>query len=327
MRQARFGNLSPTTTDETALPQEELKTALSTEIQSLDEFINLTAKVLTFINDAIVDETVVTTRRYRNYTLFTLEGVTGSVQSRPVNSDLFVLSPSEFRSEAELLVGFLQTLKDGQGWFDDGNAEYAEFVDGGRFDSIVYTMAQGVGVALDAVYGEANSARKNAGMRFEDLMRVLFDACGVPNGRRVFQLQHDEGDGSYRCEADAVLSNQSRVRSTPTEYSEGEVLVSMKTTSKDRMSKIFTDKQLLSGFFNEEVPVISLFLHDVQRSGESGVSGTFVPNRFYTYHEYLSPLEGTYYLDPPLHSEEPRFRDKISPLSELFCNDLWGLMS
>jgi len=43
-----------------------------------------------------------------------------------------------------------------------------------------------------------------------------------------------------------------------------EIVVSLKTTSKDRMGKIFLDKLLMQKFAGHSVKVIGIFLNDVQ---------------------------------------------------------------
>ncbi len=45
-----------------------------------------------------------------------------------------------------------------------------------------------------------------------------------------------------------------------------EVVGSVKTTSKDRLDKIFLDKYLLTRLIGRDIPVVAIFLHDAQRA-------------------------------------------------------------
>lgn len=66
-------------------------------------------------------------------------------------------------------------------------------------------------------------------------------------------------------ELDMVFSQGRAVPETRTLH-EKEIVASVKTTSKDRLDKIFLDKYLLSKLLGRDIPVIAIFLHDVQRS-------------------------------------------------------------
>ena len=82
----------------------------------------------------------------------------------------------------------------------------------------------------------------------------------------------------------------------------GEVIGSVKTTSKDRIDKVFLDKKMISTFIGREVPVVGVFLHDVQRAARSGstfgISSTFKRNHFLGYSVALGSLDGVYFVDP-----------------------------
>lgn len=77
----------------------------------------------------------------------------------------------------------------------------------------------------------------------------------------------------------------------------------MKTTSKDRIDKVFLDKFLLTKLLGRDIPVIAVFLHDVQRArrGESifGVNSTFKMNHFLGYTVALNKLWGLLRRSPP----------------------------
>jgi len=106
-----------------------------------------------------------------------------------------------------------------------------------------------------------------------------------------------------------------------------EIVVSAKTTSKDRMVKMFIDKILLEKFIGHPQKVIGIFLNDVQRKESENISYTLVSGLFMVYTELLTELEGIYYLDiPPVAKKFPH-SNYIKPFSELITNDLKNLFA
>ena len=111
-----------------------------------------------------------------------------------------------------------------------------------------------------------------------------------------------------------------------------EIVGSVKTTSKDRIDKVFLDKYLLTKLLGRDVPVIAIFLHDVQRArrGQSifGINSTFKTNHFLGYTVALNRLDGVYYVDPrPEMVVNERLREQISDFQKFLISDLWKLSS
>lgn len=107
---------------------------------------------------------------------------------------------------------------------------------------------------------------------------------------------------------------------------EKEVVVSVKTSSKDRMSKIFIDKILLNNFVKHPQKVIGVFNNDVQRKDSDNISYTLVSGLFMVYTEFLTKLEGVYYLDlPPIATTTP-YNQYIKLFSQLLTNDIFDLL-
>jgi hypothetical protein len=109
-----------------------------------------------------------------------------------------------------------------------------------------------------------------------------------------------------------------------------EIVGSVKTTSKDRIDKVFLDKYLLTKLLGRDVPVIAIFLHDVQRAkrGESifGVNSTFKSNHFLGYTVALNQLDGVYYVDPrPEMITNERLSEQIRDFQTFLVRDLWRL--
>jgi hypothetical protein len=111
----------------------------------------------------------------------------------------------------------------------------------------------------------------------------------------------------------------------------------VKTTSKDRIDKIFLDKYLLTNLLGRPIPVVAIFLHDVQRASISrgqqapgatdiGVASTFKRNHFLGYTIALNRLDGVYYVDPhPDMQVLPQLQEQIHDFQRFLVADLWIL--
>jgi hypothetical protein len=110
------------------------------------------------------------------------------------------------------------------------------------------------------------------------------------------------------------------------------VIGSVKTSSKDRLDKIFVDKFLFNRLTATDVPHIAIFLNDVQRKSTSnpreyGINATFLPGHFKGYTVKLNPLDGVYYCDiRPNMLTEPILKDHIRTFDHLLFGDLWHLL-
>ena len=90
------------------------------------------------------------------------------------------------------------------------------------------------------------------------------------------------------------------------------------------------DKFLLARLLGRDIPVVAIFLHDVQRAirGNSifGVNSTFKTNHFLGYTLALNRLDGVYYVDPrPEMRVNERLREQIYDFQHFLTTDLWPL--
>lgn len=132
-------------------------------------------------------------------------------------------------------------------------------------------------------------------------------------------------------ELDLVFSRNKAIIASETKFIHpSEIVGSVKTTSKDRIDKVFLDKYLLTKLLGRNIPVIAIFLHDVQRAkrGESifGINSTFKSNHFLGYTVALNKLDGVYYVDPrPEMLVNDRLREQIHDFQQFLIQDLWKL--
>jgi hypothetical protein len=138
-------------------------------------------------------------------------------------------------------------------------------------------------------------------------------------------------DYKMSYELDVVFSrNRAIITSETKSIYPKEIVGSVKTTSKDRLDKIFLDKYLLTKLLGRDIPVVAIFLHDVQRArrGESifGINSTFKSNHFLGYTVVLNRLDGVYYVDPrPEMTINERLREQIKEFQHFLVSDLWVL--
>ena len=79
-------------------------------------------------------------------------------------------------------------------------------------------------------------------------------------------------------------------------------------------------------FADHPVKVIGIFLNDVQRKGQKNTSYTFVSGLFMVYTQFLTKLEGVYYIDQPPKTKESPFNKHISSFSKFIVEDIWKIL-
>lgn len=188
-------------------------------------------------------------------------------------------------------------------------------------NKFIYTCRQMIGAALDALpSGESNKARKINGDLFERYIRLILQKIGIPvhdgvvsvpvsvNNKTLFHMSYQH---------DIIVETDGEVKA----------IGSVKTSSKDRIDKIFIDKFLYNRLTNTDTPHFAVFLNDVQRKGREprfGVNATFLAGHFKGYTIKLNPLDGVYYCDlRPNMLTDNILSSQIRPLDALLAEDIW----
>lgn len=292
-----------------------LERHLQQKISSIHEFEEITVRILNYLPD------VLSTYEIKNGYKIHSSVIAGTTKFiRPINQRLFIYSSETFKIKFAQFSEIIDKLrKQNSSWQDSEKL---------LIDSVLYTMQQAIGSGLDLLV-DPNSARKHVGNRFEELIKATFTLLGIANRRTVLRIPYDTDQGvkTYKCENDLILSPFQKVRSTNTSLDENEIVVGVKTTSKDRMGKMFIDKILLERFVGHKQKVIGIFLNDVQRKQTNNISFTLVSGLFMVYTKFLTQLEGIYYIDPPPNALKEPFNKHMKPFSELLTNDIWNLLS
>jgi hypothetical protein len=282
---------------------------------TIEEFTNITLRVLEYLPNVLSEEKIKS-----GYTIHS-SSIAGTLKFiRPINRRLFIYSPIDFKNKLEEFEMLFEKLKIQNNQWEVSEKELLE--------SVLYTIQQSIGVGFDLL-ANPNSARKHVGNRFEELIKAIFTEMGIANKKTVLQIpyQTDEGIKNYKCENDLILSPYKSAKSTGKYLDKNEIVVSAKTTSKDRMGKMFIDKILLERFVQHDQKVIGIFLNDVQRKESDNISFTLVSGLFMVYSAFLTKLDGIYYLDPPPNVFKEPFNKYMKPFSELITKDIWKLLT
>ncbi len=280
----------------------------------LNEFGNIAKRVLQYLPNVLsgVEEK-------NNYKIYSSQ-IAGTLKYlRPINKTLFLETESEFNKNFADLKIIFEKVK---------SKTILSEQEKKTIDQTVYTIQQSIGVGLDLLVNP-NSARKHVGNRFEELIKVIFTEIGIANKKTVLQIPYETGEGTkmYKCENDLILSPHENVKSSSTTLDKNEIVVSVKTTSKDRMGKIFIDKILLERFVQHPQKVIGVFLNDVQRKEKDNISFTLVSGLFMVYSKFLTKLDGIYYLDPPPNAQKKPYSEYMKSFSTLISDDLQVLLT
>lgn len=190
----------------------------------------------------------------------------------------------------------------------------------------IYTIQQSIGATLDALpAGASNKARKINGDLFERLIQLLIKRIGIVCNSGTVQVPvfvDKEFQFNMSYQHDLLLYKNEELK----------VIGSVKTSSKDRIDKIFLDKFLYSKLTETSLPHVAIFLNDVQRKNtkradQYGINSTFLSGHFKAFTVKLNPLDGVYYCDirPNMQRDEV-LQNHIKTIDHFFCSDIWSFL-
>lgn len=277
---------------------------------TIQNYIDFCSDYLEFIEENL--QAVIVSQNENHYRFYQYKKDGNFNVSRPINSNLMYDA-----------VGFERAKKQFQRILSDTSTDTAELRD--VLNNSVYTIQQSIGATLDALPAtQSNTARKIAGDLFERLIRTILSEIGIDCTSGVVNVPvmvdgKREFDFSYQH--DLIIKKGDEVRA----------IGSVKTSSKDRIDKIFIDKFLYNRLTEKTTPHFAVFLNDVQRKdgrtkGKYGVNATFLPGHFKGYTVKLNPLDGVYYCDiRPNMISEAILKDHIKTFDHLLFEDIWRM--
>jgi hypothetical protein len=255
-----------------------------TRFERIEDFVLFASAFLEFSGGGL--QARIVSRNEPNYQFWQFKADGAYGVSRPINTAL-MFSPEEAFAALRGLPSLLGATRE-PGVDTRANRDI--------INRSLYTLQQCIGIALDALpAGKSNTARKLNGDLFERLIRLVLCRAGVPCTTGVVKVPVVvEGEETFEMsyQHDLVVKQGEVVK----------LIGSVKTSSKDRLDKVFIDKFLFNRLTSSQTPHVAIFLNDVQRKNTSdprayGVNSTFLPGHFKAYTAKLNPLDGVYYFD------------------------------
>ena len=282
---------------------------------TVEQYIDFCTRYLEYVDTGLQARIVSQNESHYQFFQYRKEGSFNI--TRPVNSRLMYDSEG-FAHAAQQFRMTLEQLRDGQRPSGDLRENLIR---------TIYTLQQSIGAALDGLpAGKSNQARKVNGDLFERLIRLLIVSMNVDCVSGTMQVPVKDADGTELFKAnyqhDLLLSKDDELK----------IIGSVKTSSKDRIDKVFMDKFLYNRLTDTALPHIAIFLNDVQRKkgkreDQYGVSATFLPGHFKAYTVKLNPLDGVYYCDiRPNMVSDVLLSQHIKTIDHFFYSDLWDLL-
>lgn len=281
---------------------------------SVEDYIEFSERYLEYVEDGL--QAVIVSQNENNYRFFQYKEEGYFSITRPINSNLMYTAEDTEKVDEQ----FKEILDNVRDIPKEDSERRSTLI------RAIYTLQQCIGAALDGLpAGKSNAARKINGDLFERLIQLLVKRVGVDCRTGTVKVPV-EVDGnvqfSMNYQHDLLIHKGEELKA----------IGSVKTSSKDRIDKIFMDKFLYSKLTDTTLPHIAIFLHDVQRKktkreNQYGISATFLPGHFKGFTIKLNPLDGVYYCDPrPNMRTEPILKDHIQTIDHFFCSDLWSLV-
>lgn len=196
-------------------------------------------------------QAVIVSRNEHQYKFFQYKEDGTFNVTRPINSNL-MLGLAEFDQGRKDFGVLLKNIK-GEGVDTDQNRSF--------LNSFIYTTQQCIGAALDALpANKSNTARKINGDLFERFIRLIIVEIGVDVKQGMMDVPIKvDGEIAFhmKYQHDLIIEVDATAKA----------IGSVKTSSKDRLDKVFIDKFLYNRLTGTETPHFAIFLNDVQRKG------------------------------------------------------------
>lgn len=279
--------------------------------KTIEDYALFCENFLVFIEQGL--QAVIVSQNENHYRFFQYRSDGNYNISRPINSMLMYTTESFAQAQKDFFY-ILRHIREIRG----------DFARREVINKFVYTCQQAIGAALDALpAGEGNKARKLNGDLFEQYMRLLLKRIGVEVRSGVVSVPVVvDGEELFRMvyQHDLIVEKCGEIKA----------IGSVKTSSKDRLDKIFVDKFLYNRLTSVSIPHFAVFLNDVQRKGKEphfAINTTFLTGHFKGYTIKLNPLDGVYYCDlRPNMRTDALLSTQIKALDTLLTEDIWDFL-
>jgi hypothetical protein len=280
----------------------------------LEDYVDFAIAMLEFAASGL--QAVIISRNEPHYNFWQFKSDGSYNVSRPINSSL-IYSAANVECALKEFLPLLLSIRDPK----SDTAANREIL-----NRSIYTLQQCIGIALDGLpAGMSNTARKINGDLFERLIQLTLVRSKVPCTTGVIKVPVEiDGNVAFKMsyQHDLVIKQGELVKA----------IGSVKTSSKDRLDKVFMDKFLFNRLTSAHVPHVAIFLNDVQRKKTAndrdyGINSTFLPGHFKAYTVKLNPLDGVYYFDiRPNMQTEPILKEHIRTFDHFLFADVWRFL-
>lgn len=277
----------------------------------LKAYISFCDEYLNYISDNL--QAIIISQNENHYRFYQYKKEGNFQITRPINSNL-MYDAKTFSKASKEFLRVLKSIKT----INKKDETLRQIL-----NNSTYTIQQSIGSALDGLSaGESNTARKLNGDLFEHFIRLIIREIGIICNAGVIKVPvilQGEPQFHMSYQHDLIIEKDNDVK----------VIGSIKTSSKDRIDKIFIDKFLYNKLTEKATPHIAIFLNDVQRKkvkkeNSYGINATFLPGHFKGYTVKLNPLDGVYYCDiRPNMRTESILKDHIKTFDNLLIEDIW----
>jgi hypothetical protein len=248
------------------------------KFQDLAGYINFCTDYLNYVEDNL--QAIIVSQNENNYSFYQYKKEANFQITRPINTNLMI-SANEFKKSSTEYLKILRSI-------NHVNNRSTTIRD--LLNNSTYTIQQSVGAALDALpAGKSNTARKLNGDLFENFIRLILLEIGLNCKPGIVQVPvtvKNKELFKMSYQHNLIIEQNDELK----------VIGSVKTSSKDRIDKIFIDKFLYNKLTETQTPHIAIFLSDVQRKktkkeNEYRINSTFLPGHFKGYTVKLNPLD------------------------------------
>jgi hypothetical protein len=231
---------------------------------SLVDYAELSKAFLAYLEQA--QPTRIISPSHHHYVFYQYDEFYNHRITRPLNTNLFIEAVDDFMTAFERLIAFLDDLRKYQELLIQ-REEVQNYITSNEINKVIYTVQQAAGSISDS-FPDSNRSRKRVGQLFERLIKLIIQAVGLECEPRTINLPiPGYPDYTMPYELDLVFSRNKAIVAAETKFIDmAEIVGSVKTTSKDRIDKVFLDKYLLTKLLGRDIPVVAIFLHDVQRA-------------------------------------------------------------
>jgi hypothetical protein len=280
----------------------------------LKAYIKFCDEYLNYISDNL--QAIIVSQNENHYRFYQYKKEGNFQITRPINSNL-MYGTNEFMKVSKEFLRILRTIK---------TINKKDDAVRNILNNATYTIQQTIGATLDGLpAGKSNTARKLNGDLFELFIRLIIQEMGINCRSGVVQVPviiKGEKAFDMNYQHDLIVEKGTDIK----------MIGSIKTSSKDRIDKIFIDKFLYNKLTEKATPHIAIFLNDVQRKNAKqenryGINSTFLPGHFKGYTVKLNPLDGVYYCDiRPNMQTEDILKDHIKTFDNLLVEDIWQFL-